>query len=55
MVYTTIIDPIITNQPIPLPPDKDADGIPDWHDLDSDNDLIHDVEEGGNAIQMMML
>ncbi|MEZ4953477.1 MAG: gliding motility-associated C-terminal domain-containing protein [Saprospiraceae bacterium] len=43
-----IIDPIITNQPIPLPPDKDADGIPDWHDLDSDNDLIHDVEEGGN-------
>ena len=45
---TQLIDPIITGQPIPRPRDNDGDGIPDWHDLDSDNDLIHDVEEGGN-------
>ncbi len=43
-----VIDPAITGQPIARPPDHDGDGIPDWHDLDSDNDLIHDVEEGGN-------
>ena len=43
-----VINPESTGLPIPLPRDKDADGIPDWHDLDSDNDLIHDVEEGGN-------
>ncbi|MEO1260743.1 MAG: gliding motility-associated C-terminal domain-containing protein [Bacteroidota bacterium] len=43
-----LIDPAITGQGIPYPPDKDSDNIPDWHDLDSDNDLIHDVEEGGN-------
>ena len=43
-----LIDPAITGQGIPFPPDKDLDNIPDWHDLDSDNDLIHDVEEGGN-------
>ncbi len=41
------INPAITNHPIPLPPDKDGDGVADWHDLDSDNDLIHDVEEAG--------
>lgn len=43
-----VIDPDITGIPIPLPPDKDGDSVPDWHDLDSDNDLIHDVEEGSN-------
>ncbi|MBK8565358.1 MAG: gliding motility-associated C-terminal domain-containing protein [Saprospiraceae bacterium] len=43
-----VIDPAITGQPIPLPPDRDGDGIRNWHDHDSDNDLIHDVEEGGN-------
>ncbi|HFA48352.1 MAG TPA: hypothetical protein ENJ95_04955, partial [Bacteroidetes bacterium] len=43
-----LIDPVFTGTGIPLPPDKDGDNIPDWHDLDSDNDLIHDVEEGGN-------
>ncbi len=43
-----VIDPAVTGQPIPLPPDRDGDGIRNWHDLDSDNDLIHDVEEGGN-------
>ncbi len=43
-----IIDPLVTGNQIPLPADKDGDNVPDWHDLDSDNDLIHDVEEGGN-------
>ncbi|MBK9014118.1 MAG: gliding motility-associated C-terminal domain-containing protein [Saprospiraceae bacterium] len=42
---STLIDPAIIGQPIPLPPDRDNDGIRNWHDLDSDNDLIHDVEE----------
>ncbi len=42
------IDPLITGQPIPSLLDFDGDAVPDWHDLDSDNDLIHDVEEGGN-------
>ena len=32
----------------PLTPDTDADGIPDYRDLDSDNDGINDVIEGGN-------
>lgn len=41
-----ILDPKITLLPIPLPPDTDGDNIPNWHDLDSDNDLIRDVEEG---------
>ena len=40
-----IIDPAITTIAIPLPLDTDADGIPDWHDLDSDNDGINDVAE----------
>ena len=30
------------------PTDTDEDGTPDYHDLDSDNDLISDVVEGGN-------
>lgn len=42
------IAPSQTGVPIPLPFDKDLDNIPDWHDLDSDNDSILDVEEGGN-------
>lgn len=45
---STLIDPAITGHPIPLPPDRDGDGIRNWHDLDSDNDLILDVEEAGN-------
>jgi len=40
-----LIDPEKTGQPIPLPPDYDFDLIPDWHDLDSDNDGINDVKE----------
>lgn len=40
-----ILDPITTGIAIPLPPDTDTDGVPDWHDLDSDNDGINDVAE----------
>ncbi len=47
-LVSTILDPVDTAMPIPLPQDHDMDGIPDWHDLDSDNDGIHDVVEGGN-------
>jgi len=46
--FAPIIDPNVTGNPVPYPLDHDNDGVPDWHDLDSDNDLIHDVEEGGN-------
>jgi len=42
-----LIDPAITGVGIPLPIDWDNDGVPDWHDLDSDNDGILDVIEGG--------
>ncbi len=42
------IAPVNTGLPIPLPFDKDEDTIPDWHDLDSDNDTILDVQEGGS-------
>ena len=42
-----LIDPAITGTGIPLPVDWDNDGVPDWHDLDSDNDGILDVIEGG--------
>jgi len=42
-----LIDPDVTGVGIPLPMDWDSDGIPDWHDLDSDNDGILDVIEGG--------
>ena len=44
---STLIDPAMSGQPIPLPPDRDNDGIRNWHDLDSDNDGIHDVAEAG--------
>ena len=30
-------------------PDTDGDGIPDFRDLDSDGDGIHDVDESGNG------
>jgi len=40
-----ILDPLITKIGIPLPLDTDIDGVPDWHDLDSDNDGINDVAE----------
>jgi len=33
------------------PYDKDGDGVEDYHDLDSDNDLIHDAIESGNTDQ----
>ena len=39
------IAPGLTGQPIREPRDHDGDNIPDWHDLDSDNDGIHDVAE----------
>ncbi|MFK7984192.1 MAG: immunoglobulin domain-containing protein, partial [Saprospiraceae bacterium] len=42
---TPIIDPMLTAVAIPLPPDTDVDGVPDWQDLDSDNDGINDVVE----------
>ncbi len=44
----SILDPIVTSIAIPLPPDTDSDGVPDWHDLDSDNDGINDVAENLN-------
>ena len=31
--------------------DTDGDGVPDYQDLDSDNDGINDVDEGGNGNQ----
>ncbi len=44
----SILDPLLTNIAIPLPPDTDSDGVRDWHDLDSDNDGINDVAENLN-------
>lgn len=44
-----IVDPLLTGVPIPLPTDTDIDGVPDWHDLDSDNDGINDVAESIKA------
>ncbi len=40
-----LINPAMTGNPISLPPDWDGDSVPDWHDLDSDNDGINDVRE----------
>ena len=42
-----VIDVNGTGVGIPLTIDWDSDGVPDWHDLDSDNDGILDVIEGG--------
>jgi gliding motility-associated-like protein len=39
------IDPAKTGKPIPNPLDFDTDGVPDWHDFDSDNDGVFDVVE----------
>ncbi len=44
-----LIDPALTGQGIPLPIDWDGDGVPDWHDLDSDQDGVLDVVEAGYA------
>ncbi len=33
----------------PVEPDTDGDGVPDRQDLDSDNDGVNDVDEGGNG------
>ncbi|MFK7982029.1 MAG: gliding motility-associated C-terminal domain-containing protein, partial [Saprospiraceae bacterium] len=44
-----LINPALTGQGIPLPPDWDGDGVPDWHDLDSDQDGVLDVVEAGYA------
>jgi gliding motility-associated-like protein len=41
----SLTSPIVTKKPIGYPKDFDGDGIPDWHDLDSDNDGINDVAE----------
>ena len=35
--------------PNDAPTDTDMDGVPDYQDLDSDNDSINDVIEGGNV------
>ena len=40
-----LIAPVHTGQAIPLPPDEDADNVPNWHDLDSDADGVWDVTE----------
>jgi gliding motility-associated-like protein len=40
-----LIDPAKTGKPIPNPNDFDKDGVPDWHDFDSDNDGTNDVVE----------
>jgi len=45
MGLVSILDRLTTGIGIPLPPDTDLDGVPDWHDLDSDNDGINDVAE----------
>ncbi len=41
------IDPEITGNPVPQPIDTDLDLVPNWRDLDSDNDGISDVVEAG--------
>lgn len=47
------IDPMNTGDPLVLPRDADLDGVPDYRDIDSDNDGIHDVLEnkGSDADQ----
>lgn len=44
-----LINPNNTGLPIPLPPDSDGDSLANWLDLDSDNDGINDVAEGGKV------
>ncbi len=43
--YPDVIDPEIIGGFIPYPPDFDQDAIPDYVDLDSDNDGVKDVVE----------
>lgn len=43
--YADVIDPIVIGGFIPYPPDFDHDAIPDFVDLDSDNDGVKDVLE----------
>lgn len=43
--YADVIDPEIIGGFIPYPPDFDHDAIPDYVDLDSDNDGVKDVLE----------
>lgn len=40
-----VIDPMNTGNPLKQPRDADQDGVPDYRDLDSDNDGIHDALE----------
>ena len=43
-------DSIDTNGGLPSdPPDTDGDTVPDFRDLDSDNDGLHDLVEGGTV------
>ncbi|MEZ5030621.1 MAG: hypothetical protein R2787_04405 [Saprospiraceae bacterium] len=39
------IDPVNTGKALKVPRDRDQDGMPDYRDLDSDNDGIYDVLE----------
>ena len=43
--YADVIDPVITGIPVPDPGDWDGDGVPDYIDLDSDNDGVKDAVE----------
>jgi gliding motility-associated-like protein len=40
-----VVSSVWTGQPIPKPRDKDLDAVPDYRDIDSDNDGIYDVAE----------
>jgi gliding motility-associated-like protein len=42
------IAPSLTGKPFPNITDTDGDGVPNFHDLDSDNDGIFDVAENNN-------
>jgi hypothetical protein len=42
-------DPLNTDGPNPITTKADSDIVPDYLDLDSDNDGVYDAEEGGNA------
>lgn len=43
------VAPINTDGPDPNPAVADSDNVPDYLDLDSDNDSVFDTIEGGNA------
>jgi gliding motility-associated-like protein len=42
-----VVNSVWTGNPIPMPRDTDLDGVPNYRDIDSDNDGIHDVAEQG--------